>query len=206
MALSGIHPSVLVTCKARVSSPGNHGNAEEIELSGSGFILDTRSGLVATSASWLIGGSLLQLSLQSSETSQENKAHSAGLNWHLSSEPENTCFHVITQEVCPLNQSPSQAGAFDGDVVCMEAQIHGIYIMESVFASLEEQMSSLANWRSSSQNAAEAAGKENKELQTLLLPLSCLVMLQLSRKDWNRLEKTEQLPNLHSTSLALCVQ
>ena len=72
----------------------------------------------------------------------------------------------------------------EGKVVLQEAQIYGVYLMSSVYSTLKEQLSSLAHWRVSkgqrhSWEEPSTLVVNEYDLSSLLLPLSCVVLLRV---------------------------
>ena len=177
-------PCVLITAREGHYSPTpqsqSHGEGEGGHFSGSGFIMDVKQGLVATSASWM--GDLLQLetpklidatTVQSMRFGREKMQCDPGLNWRLAPN-KSVNFHVLIQEYHPKQQI---LGTEVQKVVCREARLHGVYLMPSVYACLEEQLSSLAQWRSPSDSAGTSSSSQTS-LGPVLLPLSCVVLFQ----------------------------
>ncbi len=183
-----VHPSVLVTCTTAQSPEGDDKPASLLQISGSGFILDPEEGLVATSASWITSvksrdhvrsftsGSLLQRKALISE---------------VFGPLEEAKWCVFAQATC---QDQTTEGG--DEVVCMGAEVLGVHLMESVYSTLEEQLSSLAQWRwspaaplSDSTGATGRTENASQDLQSLLLPLSCVVILQLSQKIHTRFDR-----------------
>ncbi len=180
-----VHPSVLVTCTTAQSPEDDDKPAQ---ISGSGFILDPEEGLVATSASWITSVKSRDHVRSFTSGSFQRKALISEVFGPL----EEAKWCVFAQATCQEDQTTEEGD----EVVSMGAEVLGVHLMESVYSTLEEQLSSLAQWRwspaaplSDSTGATGRTENASQDLQSLLLPLSCVVILQLSQKIHTRFDR-----------------
>lgn len=176
-------------------------NATHGQFSGSGFLVSTKYGILATSATWL--HSVLHISLKRGPSAIDSRntemgVTSGGLSNStaaIAAKRKSSVASVIEWELKqPLHFQVLMQGppSPDGDgvngeaaVKCYEASLLGVYLMPAVYSGLKGQLSSLSHWRHSThQEGGETSTMEDSDLHTVLLPLSCLALLKIhsSRK------------------------
>ena len=205
-----VHPSVLITAGYQHRGKGQRQNEPSEIYSGSGFILDARNGIVATSSSWLSGllsmepANLLDHSpkysatmsrevvledLRRTTTTMRPKSASgksrefSSVRWEFKSQ-EPLQLQVLLQK--QQGASLHRVGEEMETIVSKSAQILGLYPMAAARATLADCLSSLSHWRCSAGQvqlgegeASAAAVVKKSDLESLLLPLTCVVLLQL---------------------------
>ena len=198
-----VHPSVLII--AGHGKDQRQNGPSEI-YSGSGFILDARNGIVVTSSSWLSGLLSIEPANLRGESAEFQATVSReamlgdrrratamkpnsisgrsrefnSVRWELKSrEPLQLQVLLQNQEGASLHHQKTET------IVSKSARILGLYPMAAVTATLAECLSSLSHWRCSAGQVQSGDGEastavvKKSDLESLLLPLSCLVLVQL---------------------------
>lgn len=183
---------MLVTCTVPPRPADDGQPVDQLELSGSGFVLDPEDGLVATSASWITAAlfsKTTDLHCEKLGSLRKRPNHEQLQELPVFREARWCVFAQVT----PQDQGQGTSGG-GTDVICMEAGVHGAYLMESVYSGLEEQLLSLAHWRWLSSGplsdkagmGATEGGGGDQDMHSFLLPLSILLILQLTQKSYAR--------------------
>ena len=198
-----VHPSVLIVAGYQRNGKGQSQNEPSEIYSGSGFILDARNGIIATSATWLSG--LLSIEpavyiegpangeFQATQSRDTMPGHAVAMQpnsyseistefgsvrWEFKSR-ESVQLQVLLQkqEEAPIHHRNTDT------FVSKSAQILGIYPMTAVSSTLAKCLLSLSHWRCSAGQVqsgnTESAVVKKSDLESFLLPLSCVVLVQL---------------------------
>ena len=202
-----VHPSVLIIARNKHRGKALYQSKPSEIYSGSGFILDARNGIVATSSCWLSsslsmepadlrGESLQSQATVSREAMLEDRGRDAAavkpnftsgksrefssVRWEFKSqEPLQLQVLLQKQEGVSLHREKTET------IVSKSARILGLYPIAAVAATLAGCLSSLSHWRCSAgqvqlgDSETSAVVVKKSDLESFLLPLSCVVLVQL---------------------------
>ena len=170
------------------------GEGEATLCGGSGFV---RQGVVLTSATWL--ANLLTLRHRNSHSVDSNPGSiPTAIEWELT-EP-NTSFHILyhttPDRICTTvgpsgTKAPSHNQWSSSGLSVRKADIDSVLFLRDVYMCLESQLQIMGHWRCDLQTlpvqgarkgggGGEGKGRwELVSLESLLLPLSCVVVLKV---------------------------
>ena len=192
----GENDSVLITARAPVQPPqtpvaaggGGEGGAT-VSCGGSGFV---RHGVVLTSGTWLAN----LLTLRPHSTSSGPDSIPTGIEWELTQ--RHTSFHIVCQttpdrtHTTLVTKGPNHDQWSSSGLSVRKAEVASVLFMVDVYRCLVCQTRAMGHWKCElhtlpAHGGGEGLGGRGEEegkgelvaLESLLLPLSCVVVFKV---------------------------